>query len=801
MLYTTICHLSSRLQIGRSPRLVIWAVQIAIFALSGLFAFLVRFEFALTAPYLAQMAVAIPVWVVVKTVVFRLLQLDRGWWRYVSMPDLVRVAFANFAASAVSAGILLAVAPKGFPRSIYILDFLLCANATIGIRVLARIIRGYVLRSKDDAHGKRVVIYGAGQAGDMLLREIRSNPRLAYDVRGFIDDNRSKVGMHVQLVTVLGTGSDLPAITGRQSIDEVLIAIPSANGVQMTGILEFCHKAGLRCKTIPSLGELMEDDHLAGQIRDVAVEDLLGRTPIELDESAIRARLEGMVVVVTGAGGSIGSELCRQVARFHPLAIVGFDAAETPLFHIQQEMRTAFPDVLFFAEIGNVQNAARLSEVFEYYGPSILYHAAAYKHVPMMESNLFEAAENNILGTAAVAAAAAEYGLDDFVMISSDKAVRPTNVMGLTKRFAELLVGSLSPQTSLRSTPQTNLEAALKKNLERTPQTNPQWTPQTNPEWTPERNPQTNLETNPQKNLGTTPETNLERNPQKNLGTSRHSSKESIPDDVREGCPQDSFAPPDTRGPERDSPGLPSFSPRPPKATRFVSVRFGNVLGSNGSVIPTFKKQIAAGGPVTVTHPDMQRYFMTIPEAVQLVLQASTMGKGGEVFVLDMGQPVKIVDLARNLILLSGLRPDNDIKIEFTGVRPGEKLYEELSAYQENTLPTFHQKIKIFAGAAVSPEKIQDELRAVRRLCALRDARSLVLRLKELVPDYNPSTDILRTLFADRPANGNGNGNGNAKHRFLQVQAAKAAEVAFPAVALDVVLHSSSPSPDTASSA
>jgi FlaA1/EpsC-like NDP-sugar epimerase len=659
MLYTTLCHLSSRLQIGRSPRLFIWAVQIAIFALSGLFAFLIRFEFELTAPYLAQMAVAIPVWILVKTVVFRLLKLDRGWWRYVSMPDLVRVGFGNLAASALSTGVLLVAAPHGFPRSIYILDFLLCANATIGIRVLARILRGYVLRSKDEAQRKRVVIYGAGQAGDMLLREIRSNPRLAYDVRGFIDDNRQKVGMHLQFVTVLGTGADLPAIAARHAIDQVLIATPSATGLQMTGILESCHKAGLRCKTIPSLGELIENDHLAGQIRDVAVEDLLGRTPIELDESAIRARLEGMVVVVTGAAGSIGSELCRQVARFHPLAIIGFDAAETPLFHLQQEMRAAFPDVLFFAEIGNVQNAARLADVFDYYGPSILYHAAAYKHVPMMESCLFEAAENNILGTAAVAAAAAEYGLDDFVMISSDKAVRPTNVMGLTKRFAELLVGSMQ-----------------------------------------------------------------------------------------------------------------SSSPQP-AGTRFVSVRFGNVLGSNGSVIPTFKKQIAAGGPVTVTHPDMQRFFMTIPEAVQLVLQASTMGKGGEIFVLDMGQPVKIVDLARNLILLSGLRPDDDIKIEFTGVRPGEKLYEELSAYQENTLPTFHQKIKIFAGAAVSPEKIQDELRAVRRLCALRDAKGLVLRLKELVPDYNPSADILRTLFAAPPANENGNG----KHRFLEAQSAKAASV------------------------
>ena len=629
MLSRTLHNLASRFHPGRSPRLLIWTAQIAIFALSGLFAFLIRFEFQLKGPFLPQMAWAIAVWVLVKTAVFRLLKLDRGWWRYVSMPDLVRVGFANLAASGFSAAILLALAPRGFPRSIYVLDFLLCANATAGIRIVARIVRDYTLRSKDDTQAKRVVVYGAGQAGDMLLREIRSNPRLAYDVRGFIDDNPQKAGMRVQLVPVLGAGSDLPAIASRHSIGHVLIAIPSATGLQITRILESCHQAGLRCKTIPSLGELIEEEHLAHQIRDVAVEDLLGRTPISLNESAIRARLEGMVVVVTGAAGSIGSEICRQVARFQPLAIVGFDAAETPLFHLQQEMRAAFPALPFYPEIGTIRDSARLAEVFDCYGPSILYHAAAYKHVPMMESSLLEAAHNNILGTAAVATVAAEHGLDDFVMISSDKAVRPTNIMGLTKRVAEHLVGSLQ-----------------------------------------------------------------------NGGT------------------------------------------------RFVSVRFGNVLGSNGSVIPIFKKQIAAGGPVTVTHPEMRRFFMTIPEAVQLVLQASTMGKGGEIFVLDMGQPVKIVDLARNLILLSGLRPGEDIKIEFTGVRPGEKLYEELSTYEENTLPTFHEKIKIFAGPVLPFEEMDRRMAAIRTLCATRDSRGLLLELKDLVPEYNPSKQLLEKLLA-----------------------------------------------------
>ena len=602
----------SRFRLGHWPGLVI-------FALSGVFAFLIRFEFA-------GMLWAVSVWVVVKAVVFRMAKLDDGWRRDDWVADLVRVGLANLIASSLSAGILLVVAPRGLPLSIYILDFLLCSNATACVGVLRHIASP---RKTDEGGEKRVVIYGAGQAGGKLLREILSNPRLAYDVRGFIDDQRAQTGGQVHGVSILGAGPDLAAIAARHSIDGVLIAIPSATGLQMTAILQHCREAGLPCRTIPSLGELIERDQLAAQIRDVAVEDLLGRTPISLDESALRARLENAVVVVTGAAGSIGSEICRQVARFRPRSMVGFDAAETPLFHLQQEMRAAFPKVLFHAEIGNIQNRARLGEIFDRYRPSILYHAAAYKHVPMMESSLFEAAENNILGTANVAAAAAEYGIDDFVMISSDKAVRPANIMGLTKRIAELVVS------------------------------------------------------------------------------------------VENG------------------------------STRFVSVRFGNVLGSGGSVIPIFKQQIAAGGPVTVTHPDMQRYFMTVIEAVQLVLQASTMGKGGEIFVLDMGQPVKIVDLARNLILLSGLRPDHDIRIEFTGVRPGEKLCEELSAYRENTLPTFHEKIKSLAGTPVAPQKMQEELEAIRRLCALRDARGLFHRLQELVPEYNPSADILGALSAE----------------------------------------------------
>ena len=379
---------------------------------------------------------------------------------------------------------------------------------------------------------------------------------------------------------------------------------------------------------MPGLGEIIEGRALVGQIREVAVEDLLGRVPVQLEEKQIRGALEGKVVLVTGAAGSIGSELCRQIARFGPAKIVGFEIAESPLFEIDREMRQAFPHVPFLPEIGSIQNRARIDEVLSQYRPSAIYHAAAYKHVPLMETHVFEAVENNVFGTYNMALAAAKHGVEDFVLISSDKAVRPTNVMGATKRVAELFLLALQ----------------------------------------------------------------------------------------------------DGR-------------------TKYVAVRFGNVLGSNGSVIPIFKKQIAAGGPVTVTHPEMRRFFMTIPEACQLVLQAGIVGNAGQVCVLDMGQPVKIVDLARNLILLSGLKPDEDIKIKFTGMRPGEKLYEELNTLLEDTVPTAHEKIRIFIGSGMPGGDIQTWLGLLRDICEARDTGRLVVALKELVLDYNPSTYLLKHII------------------------------------------------------
>ena len=613
-----------------SPRLLSWSIQLATFVLCGFSAFLLRFEFSLGPAQWIQLLWAVPVWLLCKAAAFRALDLDRGNWLYASVPDLLRIGAGNLAGSVLSTLIIWSVVPIAVPHSVLLLDLLLCAQATAGLRLIARIARAVVVRSESARKNHNVLIYGAGTAGVMLLQEIRQNPRLPYEVRGFIDDNPCKAGTRVQTVRVHGSAS-LAHLARLESVKEVLIAIPSATGAHMTGILNRCRSAGLRCKTVPGFGELLEGPGLARQIRDVAVEDLLGRTPVRLDETAIRAKIEGAVVMVTGAAGSIGSELCRQIARYLPEAIVGFDAAETPLFELEQEMLERFPAVRFHPEIGSIQNKRRLADVCTTYHPSMLFHAAAYKHVPMMESALFAAVENNILGTRNVAAVAIEFGIADFVMISSDKAVRPTNIMGLTKRVAELIINSLECDT------------------------------------------------------------------------------------------------------------------------KFVSVRFGNVLGSNGSVIPIFKKQISSGGPVTVTHPEMRRYFMTIPEAVQLVLQASTMGHGGEIFVLDMGEPVKIADLARNLILLSGLQPEIDIPIAFSGIRPGEKLFEELNTADESILPTYHEKIKIFSGPVLSWAEMDKQVQVIRQCCHARDTRRLIMQLKHLVPEYNPSKHVLQQLIDAAP--------------------------------------------------
>jgi FlaA1/EpsC-like NDP-sugar epimerase len=598
------------------------SAQMAVAASALAAAFLLRFEFVLDPFYTSMLLRSLPLVLLVKFFVFRAFGLRDLTWRYPGFQDVMRIAIANAAASAVATVLLRIVIGSAFPRSIHIVDLLLCLTLMVAARVLARLL----LEAPSEHPQKRILIYGAGKAGVTVLSEIRANPQLGYEVAGFLDDDPQKRNLRLNGARVLGGIEALEEVSKKHRVAEVLIALPTASGTEIRAILERCRAASVSAKRIPALAELMDHKVLVGQFRDVRLEDLLGRAPARLDTNMIRTRLSGRVVLVTGAGGSIGSELCRQIARYGPRALIGFDNAETALYQIDQELREQFPDVPFYPEIGSIQNRRRLDEVFRDHRPSSVYHAAAYKHVPMMETHLFEAVENNVFGTRNVVRASA--GVDDFVLVSSDKAVRSTNVMGATKRLAELICSTGGP--------------------------------------------------------------------------------------------------------------------------RFRAVRFGNVLGSNGSVIPLFQRQIAAGGPVTVTHPEIRRFFMTIPEAAELVLQAAAMGQGGEIFVLDMGEPVRIQDLARNLILLSGLRPDVDIRIEFSGLRPGEKLYEELSGIEEDTVLTSHSQIRVFTGPGASQDTISRCLEELRRATEARDAAGVVLSLKEMAPDYNPSSFLLRKALKAR---------------------------------------------------
>ncbi len=591
-------------------------------------AFLLRFDYSIPASQAGYLWKGIYLAVAVRMLVFHIAGADRGAWRYASFPDVYKLLVATTAGSLVWPVLATAVLGRGFPRSIYGIEFVLSFVAATGSRFLVRSYYESHAPGPPKRDRKRLMIYGAGAAGYALLREIRGNPSLGYEVSGFLDDNREKRGLKLLGVPVLGTGREAPLIVDRLRrrhvpVDEIVIAMPSANGRAMNEALSNCRAAGLPCKTIPGVGELLTSNVLTSQIRDVSVEDLLGRAPIKLDQTTIRTSIEGRSVMVTGGGGSIGAELCRQVASFHPSRLVIFERAESDLFRIHLELGQKFPHLEIVQQIADIRELEVVERAVEQYGVQSIFHAAAYKHVPLMESHLLEAVKNNILGTRNIVETAYRYGVSDFLMISSDKAVNPTNIMGLTKRVAELIVSSMPTPA--------------------------------------------------------------------------------------EGAP-----------------------------TKCVSVRFGNVLGSNGSVVPLFQQQIAEGGPVTVTHPDMRRYFMTIREAVQLVLQASTMGKGSEIFVLDMGEPVTIVSLARNMIRLSGREPDVDIEIRFTGLRPGEKLFEELALEGEDHVPTYHEKIKIFRGSRKHAGAMAHWLAGLERLVEDRAESAVLAQLQSLVPEYQP---------------------------------------------------------------
>lgn len=553
---------------------------------------------------------ALPFIIPARIFVYASFGLYSQWWVQASVPELLRIVLAVTVDTLVATVIVYLLPNNGFPRSVIVIGWFLKIAWLGSIRLALRIRHELIAWRQGTAKAsRRVLIFGAGDAGAMLAREYAKHPELGC-VEGFVDDDPQKQGYRVAGKPVLGTRGELADVVGRHAITDLIIAMPSVRGAVVREVVEQARSLGLQLKTLPGIYELVNGTVSVSQIRDVQIEDILGREEVKMDLDAIAAYLTGETVLVTGAGGSIGSELCRQVARFEPRQLLLLGHGENSIYEIDLELRKKFPSLNIRPLIADIQDMARIRQVFETYRPSVVFHAAAHKHVPLMEHNPEEAVKNNVFGTWNVATAAHDLGAKRFVLISSDKAVNPTSVMGATKRAAEYIIQSFARRSD----------------------------------------------------------------------------------------------------------------------TIFVAVRFGNVLGSRGSVIPLFKKQIAEGGPVTVTDPRMVRYFMTIPEAVQLVIQAASMGKGGEIFVLDMGKPVRILDLARDLIRLSGLEPDVDIRIEFTGIRPGEKLYEELLTAEEGTVATKHERIFIARADAVSDEALEELLESMRQIAASGRANNEVVR-------------------------------------------------------------------------
>jgi len=595
-------------------------------------AYLLRFEGQIPIKEWKSLTDTLPYIVPFKLSVFMFFGLYKGMWRYTSLVDLFNILKGTIISSGiVMIAILFIYRFEGFPRSVFVLDWILTSFFIAGVRVAIRLLlsereRGLKFlfqnpfsKRRTIRPQKRLLIIGAGDAGEKMLREIRDNPRLNYEVVGFLDDDPKKRGVRIHGVTVLGSVSRIHDMAYRDEMDEILIAVPSASAKQMRRIIEACEATGLKSRTTPGIGELIDGKISFKTVREVSFEDLLGRDPVNLDMKSIGNYLADKVVLVSGAGGSIGTELCRQIALFQPKNLILLDKTENSLFHIEMEFRQRFPNIFVTSVLGDVKYRSYLNKHFAYYRPQVVFHAAAYKHVPIVELNPWEAVFNNILGTKNIVEMSHKFGIERFIMISTDKAVRPSSVMGATKRVAEMI-------------------------------------------------------------------------------TSCYASNPS----------------------------------------RFVSVRFGNVIGSEGSVVHLFKKQIERFGPVTVTHPEITRYFMTVPESCKLILQAGALGEGGEIFILDMGTPIKILDMARDLIRRSGFKPDVDIEIKFIGLRPGEKLHEELITEGEGIVRTPYDKIFVLKGDTFDLNWLYGKIEELVKLANEQDAEGIKSKLKEILPEYQP---------------------------------------------------------------
>ena len=587
----------------------------------------IRFDFqfnAIPKEYMAKFEYILPFNIGFTILFFVIWKLYKSVWRYASATEMLNIVFATCCAS-VAQFVLCQLTNQKMPRSYYIIYLFLLFAMTCGIRFSYRIVRIINMKRTEIAQkktGNNVMLIGGGAAANAILKEAESSQFVSMNIKCIIDDNPGCHGKFLRGVPIVGGREKIADAVGQYSIDEIIFAIPSASNKVRREILDICKETGCKLRTLPGIYQLINGDVSVSKLKEVEIEDLLGRDPIQINTEEVLNSVHNKVILVTGGGGSIGSELCRQIAAHHPKQLIILDIYENSVYEIQQELLRKYPELNQVVLIASVRNTARIEKIFETYRPDIVYHAAAHKHVPLMETSPNEAIKNNVFGTYKTAQAAAKYGVKKFVLISTDKAVNPTNIMGASKRICEMVIQMMNHTTD----------------------------------------------------------------------------------------------------------------------TNFVAVSFGNVLGSNGSVIPLFKQQIAAGGPVTVTDPNIIRYFMTIPEAVSLVLQAGAYARGGEIFVLNMGEPVKILDLATNLIKLSGYKPGEDIEIKFTGLRPGEKMYEELLMNEEGLKETANKMI--FIGKPI--EFDEDELRRQLDILeqeAVDEEGNIREEVKKIVPTYHPTEE------------------------------------------------------------